>query len=520
MNKNIKVLAIISLILFGLSIVFFSSYAIFGLVLSTDNSSITTGQIKMSYTETNEIGMKNALPITDTDGKELDTYFDFQILTYIKTNANDSTKRKINYNIVIEPLAVDNKLNDSEIKVYLTKIENGTETLVVPPVTIDKLNNYILKSQEETFSNAKNEVITSYRLRAWIDKDVDTNKFNDKSYSYKFRVNVNNDTASLKNISVKQPTKTTYAKGEKLSLDGFYVQGLFSDDSMKTITDSCSLSDVNMNTTGNKNITVTCNVNGIIKTSYFSITVVDTSSISIDKTSSGVLSSISNDTTKEPKDSVILVTTNYKYTYNDFMKLSSAEKMVIYQDIKNPYVITAPHSVKQLREGSIKARDLNTGEMCIEVAKKTNSVCVTRQAYDETDPNYYGGGIFVSLAKDLGTNTNAILNMDLHGIASSREFGFAIGTRKGSVLSSKYKCIDKALAEYLHDKSNEPISVNTYSGCDYGSASYLVISDSTLQGGMIIQSGIAQNSIQLEMKPNYRPGYSSYVASFILSNFK
>ena len=79
-----------------------------------------------------------------------------------------------------------------------------------------KLNNYILKSQEETFSNAKNEVITSYRLRAWIDKDVDTNKFNDKSYSYKFRVNVNNDTASLKNNSVKHPTKTTYAKGEKL----------------------------------------------------------------------------------------------------------------------------------------------------------------------------------------------------------------------------------------------------------------------------------------------------------------
>ena len=58
MNKNIKVLAIISLILFGLSIVFFSSYAIFGLVLSTDNSSITTGQIKMSYTETNEISIK------------------------------------------------------------------------------------------------------------------------------------------------------------------------------------------------------------------------------------------------------------------------------------------------------------------------------------------------------------------------------------------------------------------------------------------------------------------------------
>ena len=39
--------------------------------------------------------------------------------------------------------------------------------------------------------------MTSYRLRAWIDESVDTNKLNEKSYSYKFRVNVNNSSSNL-----------------------------------------------------------------------------------------------------------------------------------------------------------------------------------------------------------------------------------------------------------------------------------------------------------------------------------
>ena len=193
-SKKKRVLMLIAITLFNLAIVSFGTYALWTSTdLLTDNNSITTGQVKMSYTETNEIGMTNALPIKDSEGKVLTNYFDFQVLTYIKTRANDDTKRKLNYNIVLEPLTVDNPLNDSEIKVYLTKVENGNETVVVEPTTIDKLTDKILSSKEEIFSNNKGEVVTSYRLRAWIDSDVDVNKLNDKSYSYKFRVNINNE---------------------------------------------------------------------------------------------------------------------------------------------------------------------------------------------------------------------------------------------------------------------------------------------------------------------------------------
>ena len=206
MDNKKKKLMMISLSLFAIAIVSFGTYALWNSELLTGNNSISSGQVKMSYTESNEIGMDNALPIKDEEGKVLTNYFDFQVLSYIKTRANDDTERKINYNIVLEPITVENALSDSEIKVYLTKVEGGTETVVVEPTTIAQISNYILSSQDEVFSNNKAEVITSYRLRAWIDSKVDTNKLSEKKYSYKFRVNVNsgNITSSSKPISLDE----------------------------------------------------------------------------------------------------------------------------------------------------------------------------------------------------------------------------------------------------------------------------------------------------------------------------
>ena len=214
MNTKKKKVLLVTVSVFLIALISFGTYALWNSELLTGNNSITTGQVKMSYTESNEIGMNNALPIKDSEGKVLTNYFDFQVLSYIKTRANDDTQRKVNYNIVLEPLTVDNPLSDSEIKVYLTKVESGTETVVVEPTTIDQLNNKVLSSKEEIFSNNKGEVVTSYRLRAWIDESVDTTKLNEKKYSYKFRVNINNEAAP-----VKEDYALTFAKS-KVGTDG------------------------------------------------------------------------------------------------------------------------------------------------------------------------------------------------------------------------------------------------------------------------------------------------------------
>ncbi len=230
MNDKKKKLTMIGLSIFALAIVTLGTYALWSQISTTRENTISTGQVKMSYTEVNELTLNNALPMKDEDGKKQTNYFDFKVLSYIKTNANDNTKRKLNYNVILEPLTVTNALSNNEVKVYLTKIENGVETEVITPTTIDKLNNYILKSQEETFSNNKGEVTTSYRIRAWIDYNVNPDKFNNKSYSYKFRVNVNNEPAPkeivpILNIPVgtKGIEKVTHTIDDTLQVDSKFA---------------------------------------------------------------------------------------------------------------------------------------------------------------------------------------------------------------------------------------------------------------------------------------------------------
>ena len=209
MVRKKKASIIIIFVLIVISILLVGSYALYNTSLLTDNNSISTGKVKMSYSESNEIKLNNVVPTSDNKGTSSTDYFEFKVNTYIKTNK----KMTMNYNIVLEPLNVDSsytKFNDSDIKVYLTKVVNNTETLVTGPITIDELNQYVLKSQEETFNRNDTERSTTYRLRAWLDYNFDASKINEKTYSYKFRVNVNNDSVpTLDTSGANKPELTS-----------------------------------------------------------------------------------------------------------------------------------------------------------------------------------------------------------------------------------------------------------------------------------------------------------------------
>mgnify|MGYP004504028839 FL=1 len=209
MVRKKKASIIIIFVLIVISILLVGSYALYNTSLLTGNNSLSTGKVKMSYSESNEIKLNNVVPMSDKKGTSSTDYFEFKVNTYIKTNK----KMTMNYNIVLEPLDVDSsyiKFSDSDIKVYLTKVDNNTETLVTGPITIDELNQYVLKSQEETFNRNDTERSTTYRLRAWLDYNFDASKINEKTYSYKFRVNVNNDSVpTLDTSGANKPELTS-----------------------------------------------------------------------------------------------------------------------------------------------------------------------------------------------------------------------------------------------------------------------------------------------------------------------
>ena len=213
--------------MFSIGIITLSTYALYNSELVTGGNTIKSGQVKMSYTEVNELALNNALPMKDEERKQLNDYFDFTVSSWIKTNTNDSTERKLNYNIVIEMISMyingmeiqegnnyyvpGKLLSDYMYKVYLTTLDdNGNETEVTEPMTIEELNNYIIKSQEETFKNGKAQVDTKYRLRIWVDYNYDVNiykSFNENdngftvdSVGYKFRVNVNTNKVEQQEI--------------------------------------------------------------------------------------------------------------------------------------------------------------------------------------------------------------------------------------------------------------------------------------------------------------------------------
>ena len=196
MKKNLLLVVIIGLLIVVIGI----SYAAFTYSgLGKKENTITTGAISMSYIEsTNTISVNNALPTTDNTGKTRTNsgeYFDFTVKSSITGNTD------INYEIAAkeEP---GNTFSGSNIKYYLTSIDNGKETEVMAPRTYyeepsgnvytgrpaDMMSLYVgnLKNQGETTIN--------YRLRIWVDENY--NPQNDNGgLTYKVRVNVYGQTS-------------------------------------------------------------------------------------------------------------------------------------------------------------------------------------------------------------------------------------------------------------------------------------------------------------------------------------
>ena len=257
-NKKRKILYLVALSMFSIGIITLSTYALYNNELITGINKIETGQVKMSYTEINELTLNNALPMKDEEGKKLNNYFDFTVSSWIKTKADDNAEQKLNYNIILEPTyssilgqsASLQEISASEmeeyyhiinsvyhLKTYLTKIDdNGTETEVAKPINVEDLNG-VITQQEETFKNAKEPVTTKYRLRIWIDYEVDANSIVWKKLeqlggtTIKFRVNVNTNkieqttTIPILNLPVgtSQIKKVTHGISNTLQVDNRFA---------------------------------------------------------------------------------------------------------------------------------------------------------------------------------------------------------------------------------------------------------------------------------------------------------
>ena len=95
------------------------------------------------------------------------------------------------YDIKIEKLNVDTgytSLNNNQIKIYLT---DYNDKVLVNPTLISDLPSNTIYSRVNEHTPAKTEEIDKYKIRVWIDKNVDASNWTkDTKQEYKFRIGV------------------------------------------------------------------------------------------------------------------------------------------------------------------------------------------------------------------------------------------------------------------------------------------------------------------------------------------
>ena len=178
MKKRENTIIIVVLVVMVLAIIGVS-YAAFNYSREgTTISSITTGVIKMTYTEDdNIISMSGALPTTDATGKVRLTegeYFDFTVSSEITGNVN------INYEISAKDVTSSDakKIDGSNIKLYLTRLtDDGTEEELMKPEVYNEeetANDYTGRPANEMslYQGSMNSSESNrYRLRMYVTEE-------------------------------------------------------------------------------------------------------------------------------------------------------------------------------------------------------------------------------------------------------------------------------------------------------------------------------------------------------------
>ena len=103
---------------------------------------------------------------------------------------------------------------------------------------------------------------------------------------------------------------------------------------------------------------------------------------------------------------------------------------IIYGNI--PIILSAPHSVKQTRNGKIKEAEGETGAIVQILAKRTNAYAIYKTYNNNDDANYdISNNLYKEELKQIIESNNIKLLLDLHGAKYESNFSIDIGTDYG-----------------------------------------------------------------------------------------
>ena len=203
-RKVIALILIVALIALSIGI----TYSLYNYNFIGNKNTLESADISLEFLEsnTNIITIENALPMSDNNGILQTETFDFSVTS--KTNRDMTIK----YILSIQKLSVDTgytSLNDNQIKVYL---EDYSGNQKVAPTLISSLSNYKLYTGTHTHNSSTETVQDKFKLRVWIDGDVDTSSWTSATkLQYKFKIGLTSEEAypyinTLKKLANKNQT--------------------------------------------------------------------------------------------------------------------------------------------------------------------------------------------------------------------------------------------------------------------------------------------------------------------------
>ncbi len=120
---------------------------------------------------------------------------------------------------------------------------------------------------------------------------------------------------------------------------------------------------------------------------------------------------------------------------------------------KVPIILSAPHCVKQTRNGKIKGEEGETGAIVQYISEYTNCWCIYKTANKQDDANYdIENNPYKEAIIQLVEKNKIKLLIDIHGAGYENDFDIEIGTGRMENLQGKSFIIDELKKDFAENQ--------------------------------------------------------------------
>ena len=142
------------------------------------------------------------------------------------------------------------------------------------------------------------------------------------------------------------------------------------------------------------------------------------------------------------------------------IRLKNKEKSFRVINGKIPIIVSAPHTVRQLRKGKIKGAEYQTGAIVNILVEETGCFAIYKTYNNQDDANYnIENNEYKKEIKRIVKENNIKLLLDIHGAKDEHRFDIDLGTAYGKNINNNIEILEK-LKSYLKKNKIENVTEN------------------------------------------------------------